>query len=146
ARGKQEKRAQELGSDMFGVCSQGRDHNDFLARMICGPPITVSISAVGEIHIADTLGICLIRTFPLVGPSTSKLLDSPSAIVPLFAMPLTANSVFKGFPVSGSTIWPVEVPSREGAVCSDVETLWSLSMTCGSMMREGSLRCNSQAD
>ena len=61
-------------------------------------------------------------------------------------MTLTANSVSVGLPVSGSIICPAEsCASKETAVCSDVDTLSSLSMTCGSILFEGSLKCTSQA-
>jgi hypothetical protein len=42
-------------------------------------------------------------------------------------------------------IWPAEsFPSKLGAVCSDVDTLPSLSMTCGSILFVGSRKCTSQ--
>ena len=87
----------------------------FLPKRICGPLITVSNRASGAIQIAETSPMRSIRTLPCAGPMSSKVVERMSDIIPVFAMTLTANSVFNGCPVSGSIICPGEsFPSNEG--------------------------------
>jgi hypothetical protein len=94
---------------------------------------------------AETSAILLIKALPFIGPRSSKVVDNASDTDAVFDTALTANAVFRGIPVSGSMIWPAEsFPSKLEAVCSDVDTLPSLSMTCGSILFEGSRKCTSQ--
>ena len=86
----------------------------------------------------------LTKALPFVGPRSSKVVDNASDADAVFETALTAKSVFKGNPVSGSMMCPAEpFPSKLGAVCSDVDTLSPLSKTCGSILFEGSLKCMS---
>ena len=57
---------------------------------------------------------------------------------------LTASAIFSGLPVPGSIMWPAEsFPSKLAAVCSEVDTLPSVIMTCGATLFEGSRKCKS---
>src|SRR5436309_4798244 len=107
----------------------------FLPKRICGPLITVSSRPSGAIQIAETSAMRPSRTLPCAGPSSSNVVERLSDIIPVFAMTLTANSVRNGCPVPGSIICPGEsFRSIDGMLCSEVETLSSLSMTWGSIL------------
>jgi hypothetical protein len=72
--------------------------------------------------------------------------ESPSVIIPLFAITLTAEFGFQGLPGFGIRQYDRPYcPAEDGAVCSEVELLSSRSMTCGSILREGSRKCTSHA-
>ena len=79
---------------------------------------------------AETLLIPPTKDFPIFGPSSNNVVESPSEGVPEEVMTLTANRVSIGLPLARSIICPADSdPSKETAVCSDVETLWSLRIT-----------------
>lgn len=72
----------------------------------------------------------LTKGFPARGPSSSSVVESPSEGVPKGVMTLTAKRVSIGVPLDGSIMCPADSgSSNEDVVCSDVETLWSLSTT-----------------
>ena len=136
AGGNQDKDAEKyLFGDAFSPSSHVVNDHDFLPKRICGPLITFSSRASGAIQIAETSPIRAIRTLPCAGPTSSKVVERLSDINPVFAMTLTANSVCTGCPVPGSIMCPGEFfPSNEGMVCSEVDTLSSISMTWRSIL------------
>src|ERR1700737_1113139 len=87
----------------------------------------------------------LTNSVPLEGPTSNNVVESASEAVAVLATTLTANGVFSGRPLSGSRVGPADcVPgSKLAGVCSEVETLLFDSLTCGSTLLEGSLRCTS---
>jgi hypothetical protein len=96
---------------------------------ICGPLDAVSDCPLGETQIAAASSIVLTSALPLSGPIKSKVVESASEAVAVFAITLTENSVLEGVAVSGSTICPAELLPRKLGVCSEVETLSLRSMT-----------------
>ncbi len=115
-------------------------------RRICGPVVAVSVSPSAEIQIAAASASDFTIAFPFAGPTSSSVVDSASDAVPVFATMLSAYFVFNGFPLSGSMMCPaVSIPTRLAGVCSDVDTLFSRNITCGSMWFDGSRKCTSHA-
>src|SRR5271157_295438 len=111
---------------------------------IRGPLLAISVWPSGDTQIAATLRIPSTKPLPFSGPTSNKVVERASEAVPVLATTLRAYLVFKGTPVSGSMMWPADsFPRRLLGVCSEVETLFSHSMTWGSILLEGSLKCTS---
>ena len=80
-------------------------NHSFPPKKICGPFVTVSICAFGEIQIAETSGVRATKGLPCAGPSSSSVVEKPSEIAPVEATTLTANWESRGRPVSGSIMY-----------------------------------------
>src|SRR5215471_20726175 len=109
--------------------------------IISGPQDVVAVSPVGATQRAAEPGIFSIIFFPAEYPTSRSVVESASDAVAVVAITLTAYGESTGRPVAGSIMCPAELfCSRLGGVCSEVERLFSDSITRGSTRAEGSRR------